>query len=323
MRNVARCLCSNRLRRPTNPLYVHGPSGTGKTHMVSTLIDEVTRQASGLVVTLLQAGDFDLLLARSPDGIADDNTLQAARDSDLLVVEDMQYLAARSSQPSRAGAAVEAFVQLFDHLYARQRQMVFTADMGPGQLAHLSARLRSRLACGLVVGLEPLQAASRLRFLEDRSQRRQLAIGREVLNWLAERLTGGGRQLEGVVAQLETLVRSNRRPLDLEATAAYFRGQLQVIRPTVERIAHRVSNYFRVAPTHLQSRRRYQSALLPRQVSMYLARQLTDLSLQEIGRYFGGRDHSTVLHACRKIEQGLRSDAALAGTVRQLKTDLR
>ncbi len=319
MRDVARCLCSNRLRWRTNPLYVHGPSGTGKTHMVSALIEEVTRQASGLVVTLLQAADFDLLVGRSPD----DNTLQAARDSDLLMVEDLQYLGARSGQASRAGAAVEAFVQLFDHLRARQGQMVFTAVVGPGQLTHVSARLRSRLACGLVVGLEPLQAASRLRFLEDRAQRRQLAIGREVLNWLAERLSGGGRHLEGVVAQLERLVQSDRRPVDLEAAAAYFRGQLQVIQPTIERIAHRVSNYFRIAPTHLQSRRRYQSALLPRQVGMYLARQLTDLSLHEIGRYFGGRDHSTVLHACRKIEQGLRSDAVLAGTVRQLKADLR
>src|SRR5262249_33812316 len=180
----------------------------------------------------------------------------------------------------------------------------------------------SRLAGGLVVALESLSAPSRLMLLQDKAQRRQLAISREVLAWLAEHLTGGGRQLEGAIARLETLARLHQRPPDLATGAEHVREQALAGRPTVERIAQRVGGYFRVEPRQLQSRRRSRQVLLPRQVGMYLARQLTGLSLEQIGAYFGGRDHSTVLHACRKMEQALADNAVLSGAVRQLHSDL-
>jgi chromosomal replication initiator protein len=200
--------------------------------------------------------------------------------------------------------------------------VVLTALAGPRHLANLPARLASRLAGGLVVRLETLSAPSRLAVLEDRAQRRQLAVGRDVLAWLAEHLTGGGRQLEGAIARLETLARLNDQPLDVATVAEQFRTEAEVSRPTVERIVQRVGGYFRVEPRQLQSRRRSRQVLLPRQVGMYLARQLTGLSLEQIGAYFGGRDHSTVLHACRKVEQALTEDAVLSGVVRQLHSDL-
>jgi chromosomal replication initiator protein len=200
--------------------------------------------------------------------------------------------------------------------------MVFTALHGPQHLPQLSARLASRLAGGLSVGLMPLAAPSRLALLEDKAQRRQLAVSREILAWLAEHLTGGGRQLEGALVRLETLARLSPRPLDVATVAGHFREQAEASRLTVERIAQRVGGYFRVEPRQLQSRRRSRQVLVPRQVGMYLARQLTELSLEQIGAYFGGRDHSTVLHACRKVEQALNRDAALSGAVRQLHSDL-
>ena len=316
MQHLAACLASGRLHRAANPLYLHGPAGTGKTDLVSVLIEEVARRAPDQVVNVLQAGDLEACF-RSRDGTPADESdlLQAARQSDLLIVEDVQHLPAR-------GPTAEALVQLFDYRQARQRQMVFTATVGPGQLAHLPARLLSRLGCGLVAGLEPLQAASRLALLEDKAQRRQLAIRREILAWLAEHLSGSGRQLEGILVQLETLTRLQPRPLDLPAVADHFRDLIAAGRPTVERIAQRVGRYFRVEPRQLQARGRSHMILLPRQVGMYLARQLTDLSLQQIGAYFGGRDHSTVLHACRKIDEALGQDAMLSGAVRQLRADL-
>jgi chromosomal replication initiator protein len=232
-------------------------------------------------------------------------------------VEDLQHLPAR---------AVEALVQLLDYLHARQRLVVVTALAGPQQLGHrgvrFPARLTSRLAGGLVVGLEPLQAASRLALLLDKAQRRQLAVSRDVLSWLAEHLTGGGRQLEGALARLETLARLHARPLDVAVVAVHFREQVEASQVTVERIAQRVCGYFRVEARQLQSRRRHRNVLLPRQVGMYLARQLTALSLDQIGAFFGGRDHSTVLHACRKVEQALGQDPLLSGVVRQLHADL-
>jgi chromosomal replication initiator protein len=279
--------------------------------LVSALVDEATRHSPQLIVTVLQAGDLKGTSAESDVGVS------TAKESNLFIVEDLQHLSAGrcDSGPS------ELLVHFFDYLYARQRQLVFTAAVGPRGLTDLPARLVSRLACGLVVGLQPLQMAGRLALLHDKAQRRQLAVSSEVLAWLAARLSGG-RQLEGALAQLEALVRLHARPLDVPTVASYFEPLVQANRLTVQRIAQHVGSYFRINPRHLQSRRRYRNVLVPRQIGMYLARQLTDLSLEEIGGHFGGRDHSTVLHACRKIKEAIIDDVAISGAVQQLQVEL-
>jgi chromosomal replication initiator protein len=309
VQDLAAHLVSRRPYRLANPLLLHGPAGTGKTHLVSALVAEVTRQCPDLIVTVLPAADCGWLGNADPA----EDAIRDLAETDLLIVEDLQHLPAR---------AVETFVQRVDELLARQCPMVCTALAGPRHLGNLSARLASRLVGGLVVRLEPLSAASRLAMLQDKAQRRQLAVGREVLAWLAKHLTGGGRQLEGAIARLETLTRRHDQPLDLAGVAEQFRTEVEAGRPTVERIAQRVGGYFRVEPRQLQSRHRSRQVLLPRQVGMYLARQLTGLSLGQIGEYFGGRDHSTVLHACRRVEDALSRDAVLSGAVRQLHADL-
>jgi len=306
---VADCLCSGGPRRVLNPLFLHGRAGTGKTHLCSALIAESTSRCPHLVVSALTAGDFDPL---PPPG-EEVSELATCRQADLLVVEDLQHLAPRKA---------EALAHLVDYCRGRERQMVFTAPVGPAQLAHLPARLTSRLGGGLVVGLLPLSLASRLAFLRDQASRRSLTVDPPILDWLARHVDGSARQLEGAISRLETLARLQPSPLTAEMVAEHFRAEAEGHRLTVERIAQRVGLYFRVEPRQSQSRRRSRNALLPRQVGMYLARQLTDLSLQQIGAYFGGRDHSTVLHACRKVEQALARDVALSGAVRQLHADL-
>ncbi len=308
VQEVADCVCSRRPRRKINPLFLHGSPGTGKTHLAAALADEVIRRCPDLVVALAAAGD----LAAAGE---QEDVLQEARQSDLFIVEDLQHLPPQ---------AAEAFVQVLDALQSRGQQIVCTASAGPQQLTHrgqrFPARLTSRLAAGLVVRLEPLPAAGRLALLREKARGR-VAVGPDVLTWLAEHLNGG-RELEGALTQVEALARLERRTPDVAAVAAHFREQAEAGQVTVERIAQRVGGYYRVKPEQLQSRRRYRGVLLPRQVGMYLARQLTGLSLEQIGAYFGGRDHSTVLHACRKVEQALGSDAALSGAVRQLHAEL-
>jgi chromosomal replication initiator protein len=308
VRRVANCVASRRRRRMVNPLFLHGPAGTGKTHLVNALAAEVTRRCPDLIVCLLPATDCRPEEDRQPA-----EWLAAARECDLLVIEDVQHL---------PGRAVEALAGLIDERRARGRQMVFTAGSGPGQLTRLPARLTGRLAWGLTVGLEPLAAASRLTFLEDRARRRRLGVGPDVLAWVAEHVGGSARQLEGAVKRLETLARLLGQVPDLAAAAEVFRADADAARPSLERIIERVGRYFRVEPGQLCSRQRGRNALLPRQVGMYLARALTPLSLEQIGAHFGGRDHSTVLHACRKVEQALARDTALSGAVRQLHADL-
>ncbi|MBY0524995.1 MAG: hypothetical protein K2R98_16435 [Gemmataceae bacterium] len=303
VQTAATCMSSRKSARTINPLYLHGPAGTGKTHLIWALAQETARRNPELTSQVVPAAD----LAR-----CDEDMLHAVRDCDLVVIEDVQQL---------APIAAERLTQLFDTLLARHQQLVFTANVGP-RFLDVPARLISRLASGLVVSLEALSAPSRLAFLCDRAQRRQLVVEQAILAWLAEHLAGGGRQLQGALAQLEGLLKQNPRPLDVPTVAAHFREQVEATVPTLERIARRVGEHFQVDARQLQSRRRSHQVMLPRQVSMYLARQLTGLSLQEIGAYFGGRDHSTVLHACRKVEGCFDADAALQGTLRQLRADL-
>jgi chromosomal replication initiator protein len=309
-------------------LVLHGPAGSGKTHLVTSLAQAVAER-SNTQVSLRSASDLVEVLPiaaprqfRNPDLVdqrADpvaswrEETSAAA----LLILEDLQHLPAR---------AVELVLHVLDTRQAEGRPTVVTALAGPRHLSlrgeRAPARLTSRLAAGLVVALPPLQPASRLNVLGEIAQRRQLAVSPDILAWLAQRLVGGGRQLEGAILQLETLAKLQAEPLALDDIRPHFESQLAAARPGLDLIVQRVGERFAVAPPQLQSRRRTRSVVLPRQVSMYLARQLTRMSLQEIGAYFGAKDHSTVLHACRKIEAALDDDAVLSGTVRQLQMEL-
>jgi chromosomal replication initiator protein len=306
---VSDCVCGRGPRRAINPLFLYGPAGAGKSHLVSALLAQVGQRAPDLQVALLAAADFEALLL-AEDGREE---LKSARQADLLVVEDVHFLPARIE---------ESFVHLMDRGLARGQQLVFTATAGPAQLSHLPARATSRLGSGLVVGLRPLSPHSRRAFLQDRIKRRGLNVEAHVADWLAEHLTGSVRQLEGAIARLAELARLHGQRLNPETLAEHFGVEAAANRPSVERIAQRVGRYFQVEPRRLQERSRSRGTLLPRQVGMYLARQLTELSLQQIGAYFGGRDHSTVLHACRKVEKALAHDVRLSGAVRQLHADL-
>jgi chromosomal replication initiator protein len=302
VRRVARSIASRRRRRAFNPLFLYGPAGTGKTHLVNALVGTLTRQHPELIVCLMPAAD-----SRTDDWRA------VARDCDLLVVEDVQHLPPRS---------VESLVQVIDDRRARGQPMVFTASRGVGQLTHLPARVTSRLGSGLQAGLEPLGRASRLLFIQERARRRGLAVGGNSLAWLADHVGGSARQLDGALKRLQALARLLGQAPDAAALAEAFRDDADAARPSVQRIIERVGGYFHLEPAQLRSRRRGRHALLPRQVGMYLARRLTPLSLEQIGAHFGGRDHSTVLHACRKVEMALARDTALCGAVRQLHADL-
>lgn len=313
---VADCVCGRGPRRTINPLFLYGPPGAGKSHLVSALLADVAQRSPDLQTALLSAGDFEALLFAEGER----EELKAARKADLLVIEDVQHLPARVE---------ESFVHVLDRGLSRGQQLVCTAAAGPAQLEHLPIRLTSRMGSGLVVGLSVLSPDSRRVFLHDRIGRRGLYVAADVLAWLAENLTGSPRQLEGAVARLAELARLDIAPdlpgvgrLSVETLAEHFGVESSANRATVERIAQRVGRYFQVEPRQLQARSRTRGVLLPRQVGMYLARQLTELSLQQIGAYFGGRDHSTVLHACRKVEKALAHDVRLSGAVRQLHADL-
>jgi chromosomal replication initiator protein len=281
-------------------LYLHGPSGVGKTSLVSALAAEL--ETHGLSVYQVSANDF-----------ADAEALDHNTEADLVIVEDLQHLPVR-------------FVPALTEWIDQRRPMIVTATDGPIRLKSrgilLPYRLRNRLAAGLVVALDPMQAPSRRKLLAAQAEQMKLSVAPDILDWLAQQLTGGGRQLEGALRQLKTLQRLQKKPLKLADIREHFRIQVDAKAPTVKRIAEQVGGYFQVESKHLQSARRSRDVLLPRQISLYLARQLTNLSLQSIGKFFGGRDHKTVQHACKKVETVMKTDAVLSSAVRQIHAQL-
>jgi chromosomal replication initiator protein len=313
---VADDICSARSRSKVNPLFLHGLPGTGKTYLVASFLGEVYRRAPDHTIRVLSSLELPAVFRPEHGTAAYEATgeaLESLLRCDILVVEDLQHL--RSE-------AADGLSSLFDRRLARHGQMIFTASVGPAQLTGLPARLTSRMAGGLVVSLSLFSPESRLLFLTERACSRQLALGNDVLRWLAKRLAGSARQLEGALDRVKMYAQVHQASVDIPTVATLFRDESAAASPTVERIADRVSSFFHVGAAALRSRRRVRHALLPRQVGMYLTRRLTKLSLESIGAYFGGRDHSTVLHACRKVEKSVGHDASLSSAVRQLCADL-
>jgi chromosomal replication initiator protein len=311
VRRVAAALAGpGRVKAPFAPLVLHGPPGTGKTHLASALVRAVIAGPAVRTVQAVAANDLD----RQADDDSSPGDLADLAGCDLLVLEDLQHL------PPGAAAAV---CRLLDQRNARRLPTVVTAHAGPARLRPLPQRLTSRLAAGLVVQLEPLSPASRRELLAFLADRRGLKLTADARDWLAGRATGGGaRPLIGVLEKLKALARGKRGPLDREAVSALLADSDANGPAGVERIVARVAAAFGVKPRELLGPSRLRAVLVPRQVAMYLAREAAKLSLPQIGRQFGGRDHTTVLHAVRTIRNALSADAALAGTVRQLWAEL-
>lgn len=315
LKELAEALRSPLARHLISPVYIFGPPGAGKSVLLSALESELHSARAGRRLVSVQAHEFDEQVQALETAF-----WERLVDADLLLFEDVHLLRVRSDELQAASS--DLLARLLDERQALNRPVVATGSRAPGDLESLPARLRGRLAGGLLVHLPAMGTPTRLLILEKFAQRRQLAIAPAVMSWLAENLVGSGRVLEGAITRLAELSRRQARPIDLEAVRQEFRPEADAGALTVDQITDRVSDYFRIDSKQLKSRRRFSRIQIPRQVTMYLIRQLTNLSFEEIGTHFGGRDHSTVLHACKKIELGLAAECELTAAVHHLHRTL-
>jgi chromosomal replication initiator protein len=280
-----------------NPLFVHGSSGLGKTHLLQAACAELIRSDPTLYAVYVSCETFVNDFVRAIEA----GELQAFRDSarrsDMLVIDDIQFLANRESSQ-------EELFHTFNVLYQSRRQIVLSADSPPAEIPTLEDRLVSRFNWGLVAQIDPPDRETRQAILQKKARLRGCEIPSDVLDHIAERVESNIRVLEGALTKLITESQLLGKPLNLETARAIlptFAGHEQP--PLlVGDILQAVSKHFGIRTQELLGRKRTHSVNYPRQIAMYLARQLTSLSLEEIGMHFDGRDHSTILHAERAIE---------------------
>jgi chromosomal replication initiator protein len=316
-KQVAETLFEQPLR--FNPLYIHSSVGMGKSHLLHAIAWDVKRRHPGAQVLYLTAEKFryhfvGAVLAHDPITFKD-----KFRGVDLLLIDDLEYMQGPKTE------------QEFDHtlnmLLDGGRQVVVASVRAPHHLESLEARTRSRLAGGLVTEISGLDFDLRLSILERRVQEKRATdpsfeIGRDVLEFLAQKLTESGRDLEGAVTRLYATSHYVGEPITVQSSEQIVRDLIQGTEPRrikIEDIIRVVSKQYGVSRGDVLSDRRHRSVVWPRQIGMYLAKQLTTRSLPEIGRRFGGRDHTTVLHAIRKIDGLAKGNNKLRDELEGLK----
>ena len=298
-----------------NPLFVHAGSGLGKTHLLSAVAHRIRERRPDRKVMFLTAERFMInfvMALRQRDTLAFKDQFAAI---DVLLIDDFQFLQGKTMQ--------QEFCNAFNSLVDSRRQVIVAADVPPAQLDAIDQRMRSRLMGGLVVDIELPDLDTRRRILRSRYETMQkrdasVMIPDEVLEFIANRITGTGRELEGALNRIAAYQQFNNAAVTLDLASLVLRDMQASpdgSRIKIDDILKIVGRHFNVGRTDLLSPRRARSVVVPRQIGMYLAKKMTARSLPEIGRRFGGRDHSTVLHAVRKIEDQIKTDDKLAREV--------
>jgi chromosomal replication initiator protein len=297
-----------------NPLFIHGLSGTGKTHLLQALCSEL---CSSLRVLYLTADDFSSRMASSREesgGFRED-----FRSAQVIAMDDVQTLVGRE-------ASQEELFHAFNSLYNRNGQLIFASDQPPRKLTDLPERLTSRFTWGLTVEVEPPLFENRLEILASKAAARQLDLPPDVLEQLATPKISNVRELEGLLARLAAKLAIEGHQPARELARELASAAADETRPEVplssEKIQRLVANTYGLKPHDLLGPSRTHSVAIARHVAIYLAKQLTDLPIQEIGGHFGGRDHSTVNYAITKITRLIAEDEALAKTVTRLTKQL-
>ncbi|MBN2361654.1 MAG: chromosomal replication initiator protein DnaA [Deltaproteobacteria bacterium] len=301
-----------------NPLFIYGGTGLGKTHLLHAIGLQMLERERGTRVIYVSTEAFmnDMI-----DSVRHEK-MEAFRaryrsQCDVLLVDDIQFLGGKDRTQ-------EEFFHTFNHLYESERQIVITCDKLPHEIPGIEERLRTRFQCGLLVDIKPPEMETRVAILRNKAETEKITLPDDVALFLATNITSNVRELEGSLIRLQAFASMYHAPITLELA----REQLKSLASAPERalspehIQKLVANYFSLKVSDLRSQRRHRAVSLPRQIAMFLCRKHCHLSFPEIGERFGGKDHTTVISAVRKIETSLGNDGDIKKSVEAIETSL-
>ncbi|NLW06805.1 MAG: chromosomal replication initiator protein DnaA [Clostridia bacterium] len=301
-----------------NPLFIYGGVGLGKTHLMQAIGHYVCNNLPNLRVLYISSEKFtnDLINA-----IRDEQTEEFRakyRNIDVLLIDDIQFLAKKE-------ATQEEFFHTFNHLYGANKQIIISSDRPPKEIPTLEDRLRSRFEWGLITDIQPPDFETRVAILRKKASLDNINIPDEIMFFIAQKIDANIRELEGALLRIAAYTSFTKEELTLELAEEILQQALNLSNPkpiTIKLIQDTVANYFNLRPEDLKAKKRSRSISYPRQIAMYLCRELTDNSLPKIGAEFGGRDHTTVLHAYDKIRNELNTNPSLPQILSELRQQI-
>lgn len=297
-----------------NPLFIYGPVGLGKTHLMEAIGNSVVAKNPAAKVLYITSEQFTNQLINA---IQNQTTLQFRekyRNCDILLIDDIQFIGGKE-------ATQEEFFHTFNSLYDAHKQIVVSSDRPPKDINNLEERLISRFEWGLVTDIQKPDFETRSAILRKKGAKHNIHIPDEVTNYIAEVTQSNIRELEGSLMRVVAYAQLTSRPINIEIAQEVLKKALREAekRIDIDGIQRRVAEYFNIERNEMFAKRRNKNVVLPRQIAMFFCRELTPSSLPEIGTAFGGRDHTTVIHACEKIKTHIESDRSLRDTVNRIK----
>jgi chromosomal replication initiator protein len=299
--------------RTYNPLFIYGGVGLGKTHLISAIGNAVIDKSPEITVIFVSAEQFTNEVVSAIRHEKMGELKEKYRNVDLLLLDDIHFIANKTQTQ-------EEFFHTFNALYEKQKQIVISSDRPPKEIGAVTDRLRSRFSMGLIADIQPPELETKMAILLKKAEIQKISVSEEVAYYLASKVKSNVRDLEGCLIRLGAQASLTGKPIDKEMAKTILRDLIEEDEKpvTVDHIQRIVCEHFALKLTDMKAKKRTREIATPRQIAMYLSKQLTNLSLSDIGKNFGGKDHATVIYACKQIEDKRTKDEAFNRMIENL-----
>ena len=304
--------------RAYNPLFIYGGVGLGKTHLMHAIGHYILSQNSSLKVLYVSSEKFTNELINAIKDDKNEEFRNKYRNIDILLIDDIQFIGGKERTQ-------EEFFHTFNSLYEANKQIILTSDKPPKEITTLEERLRSRFEWGLIADIQPPDLETRIAILRKKAQLENLDVPNDVMVFIADKIASNIRELEGALNRVIAYSSLTENEITVSLAEESLKEILSASRMRIVNsivIQEAVARYFDMKPEDFKSKKRNREISFPRQVAMYLCRDLTDMSLPKIGYEFGGRDHTTVIHACDKITQDINNNAEIRRSIEELRRNI-